>query len=187
MTKMLSLSAALFLTTTLTLSAGEKALNEPPSILNVSRTIFRSNDSFHQFKFRGGVVNFWPSRGAQWSAGRVKGSRETFADASRTADLPNGCLVYACARAEQIRLHPRGDESLSRVIAYRRADGSGHAFVLFKRGKTYVAEDNSGNTAVMPAFENRSASEALYMARNFQNRTAAGYFAPVQASFIGKF
>ena len=187
MTKMLSLSAALFLTTALTVSAGEKTLYRTPSVLEASRAIYRSDDSFHQFRFRGGVVNYWPSRGAQWTAIRGKGPRETFADASQSADLPNGCLVYACARAEQIRLQPRGDESQSRVIAYRRADGSGHAFVLFKKGKTSVAEDNSGNRTVMPAFENRSASEALYMARNFQNRTASGYFAPVQASFIGKF
>lgn len=101
--------------------------------------------------------------------------------------MPNGCLVYACARAEQIRLNQNDGETQSRVIAYRRSDGTGHAFVLFKRGNAYVAEDNCGNTAVMPVFENRAAAEALYMAQTFQKRTTAGLSAPVQASFIGKF
>jgi len=187
MTKMLPLSAALFLISGLTLSAGEKALYRTPFLLSASRTVSRNDASFHQFRFRGGVVNYWPKRGAQWTVSRVKGPRETFAGAARSAGLPNGCLVYACARAEQIRLQPRGDESQSRVIAYRRKDGSGHAFVLFKKGRTYVAEDNSGNKTGMPAFENRSASEALYLARHFQSHTAAGFFGPVQASFIGNF
>jgi hypothetical protein len=149
--------------------------------------MLRNDIDQHHFSFRGGVVNYWPSRGSQWTAGGSTQAKGVFADASSSAALPNGCLVYACARAEQIRLHPRQGESQSRVITYRRSDGSGHAFVLFKAGKRYVAEDNCGNSTVMPAFANRSSAEALFMAQTFQKRTAAGYSAPVQASFVGKF
>lgn len=188
MKTMLSLSTAVILILAADASAGPRNSSRvPPSIFNASPTILRNEIDLHQFTFRGGVVNDWPSRGAQWTEDRNAQAKGTFADASNSAALPNGCLVYACALAEQIRLRPRHGESQSRVITYRRSDGSGHAFVFFKSGSTYVAEDNSGNITPMPAFANRSSAEALYMAQTFQKRAAAGYSTPVQASFVGKF
>jgi hypothetical protein len=188
MTKLYPKILLFCLTAIVTAGAGEGfSRKQPPPISNLSRTIFRQNGQAHQFTFRGGVVNYWPTRGAQWTSGRDSASGGTFAGAPDSAALPNGCLVYACARAEQIRLHPNGSESQSRVITYRRSDGSGHAFVLYKSGSAFVAEDNSGNKTPMPAFENRAAAEALFMAKTFQKRTAAGIFDPVQASFVGKF
>ena len=169
------------------ISAGER-VKDPPPIQNISRTIFWNNATdMHQFRYRGGVVSYWPSRGAQWTRQHSSETSGTYAAAPASASMPNGCLVYACARAEQIRLERNDGETQSRVIAYRRSDGSGHAFVLYKSGKSYMAEDNCGNKTAMPSYENRSGAEALYMARTFQKRTAAGISYPVQASFIGKF
>jgi hypothetical protein len=188
MTKMLSFSLALLLAGALTASAGERTSRKsPPPVLEVSRTIFRNPNGMHQFSFRGGVVNYWPSRGSQWIAADGPQTGATFAAAPDSATLPNGCLVYACARAEQIRLHPQSGESHSRVITYRREDGSGHAFVLYKSRGAYMAEDNYGRKTPMPAYRNRSSAEALYMAQTFQKRTASQNFAPIQASFVGKF
>jgi hypothetical protein len=186
MNKMLSKIPVLLLATVLSASAGGRP-DRMRSVTDVSRAAFQNNGEFQQFAFRGGVVNYWPLRGAQWTAGRGAVSGETFATTPESANLPNGCLVYACARAEQIRLRSQNGESQSRVITYRRADGSGHAFVLYKSGKTFVGEDNFGNRTPMPSFENRSASEALFMARTFQKRTSIGSFTPVQATFVGKF
>lgn len=167
--------------------AGEKIKNPPP-IQNISQTIFRNKDSqLHQFSFRGGVVNYWPSRGSQWTRDPGTPGGAIYAAAPASTSMPNGCLVYACARAEQIRLDRNDGATQSRVIAYRRSDGSGHAFVFYKQGDSFVAEDNCGNLAKMPSFENRSAAEALYMARIFQKRTAAGISNPVQASFVGTY
>lgn len=167
--------------------AGDKIKNPPP-IQNISRTIFWNNASeIHQFSYRGGVVSYWPSRGSQWTRDHSPQGSGVYAAAPASAAMPNGCLVYACARAEQIRLDRNDGETQSRVITYRRSDGSGHAFVLYKQGKVYVAEDNCGNRSEMPSFENRSAAEALYMARIFQKRTSAGYSNPVQASFVGTY
>jgi hypothetical protein len=187
MTNMLLRSLLVCLAGVSSVSAGER-VKDPPPIQNISRTIFGNNDSdVHQFRYRGGVVNYWPSKGAQWTRNHGAESSATYAAAPKSASMPNGCLVYACARAEQIRLDRTDGETHSRVITYRRSDGSGHAFVLYKSGSSYVAEDNCGNKTAMPSFENRSAAEALFMARIFQKRTAAGISYPVQASFIGKF
>lgn len=172
----------------LSATIGEAILPIPPPLIpNASRIVLGNRDGMQQFTFRGGVVNYWPSQGSQWRAGPNSADGDTLAGASEAADLLNGCLVYACARAEQIRLHPMPGESQSRVIAYRRSDGSGHAFVYYKNGSTFTAEDNYGNTTAMPAFENRAASEALYMAKAFQKRTSAGRFPPASASFVGAY
>ena len=188
MTNMLLRSLLVCLAGVSSVSAGER-VKGPPPIQNISRTIFWNNESeVHQFSYRGGVVNYWPSRGSQWTRNhstQIGGT--TYAAAPASASMPNGCLVYACARAEQIRLDRNDGQTQSRVVAYRRSDGSGHAFVLYKSGQAYVAEDNSGHRTAMPSFENRSDAEALYMARAFQKRTAAGISNPVQASFIGTY
>jgi hypothetical protein len=164
-----------------------QAYNATP-IFGKSREVLKDRSDFaYRFTFRGGTVTYRPDQGAQWfpKGGRSRG--ETFSGGHSSAALPNGCLVYACARAEQIRLRPAKGESRSQVVGYKRSDGSGHAFVLFEKEGIPLAEDNSGTRAVMPHPLGRSSAEALCMATLFQRRARLGGSEPVQASFVGRY
>ena len=92
-------------------------------IFGDSREIVQSRNNYlYRFAFRGGKVVYWPERGAQWLPDAPNGTRGTFAAGLGYSPLPNGCLVYACARAEQIRLRPECGETRSEVIGFRRPD-----------------------------------------------------------------
>jgi|GEM_PF-3856481 hypothetical protein len=186
--KMLSSALGILLALMTIASAGEKTGHQNlPSTPQWSRSESRSLRGPQRFSYRGGVVNYWPSKGSQWTPTGGKNDGKIFADTPTAAALPNGCLVYACARAEQIRLNSSHRETKSNVITYRRADGSGHAFVVYKKDQAFIAEDNCGNKTRVPAYENRSRAEALYLAQTFQRRTGSGISMPVQAAFVGSF
>lgn len=158
-----------------------------PSAGSVSYRRAEAEDYPFQFGYRGGIVTYRPAFGAKWSPQGDDGAG-IFASGPEPSLLPNGCLVYACSRAEQIRTDPGEGESRSRVVCYRREDGSGHAFVLYQKDGKSCAEDISGSCTVMPPFGNLSSAEALFMASTFQKRTHPRNFSPpIQASFIGNY
>ena len=137
-----------------------------------------------RFSYRGGTVIYVPYVGSRWIA--QNRSVGTFISSGRSADLPNACLLYACERAEEIRLRPRNGESGSQVIAYARADGGGHAFVVYRKNCRLIAEDNLGFRIELPGYRVRSPQEALRLATLFHTQTARrGY--PVAARFLGDY
>lgn len=161
-------------------------------IFGPSREVVRENDHFvYRFPYRGGTVSYRPGSGSEWSGGtnpaRESNSPAGFGKSNRIASLPNGCMVYACARAEEIRRNG-GASGKSQVIGYKCADGAGHAIVVFEKGGRFIAEDDRGFRLPVQAWTSRSTAEALAIARDFQQRTyPSGYAAPVRASFIGQF
>lgn len=165
-----------------------EAYNTTP-IFGASRRVIKTESDFaYQFAYRGGLVTYLPSAGARWSRSAAAPKRSHYSGPSGPGQLPNGCLVYACSRAEEIRLHPRNRESGSQVICYSRADGSGHAFVLYQRAGRTVAEDNRGIRTFLPSYKNRSGSQALYLASIFQQRSGGLNSSPaVQAAFVGRY
>jgi hypothetical protein len=156
------------------------------SVLGPTRQIVHhpSGEALH-FNYRGGTVIYRPFVGSKWLSKRSPSTSSEFSD-SVTRNLPNGCLVYACARAEQIRLQPRNGESKSQVIGFSRATGGGHAFVIYEKGGRLIGEDNLGFRGKLPRYRNRSPSEALRLARTFQALSGRPGV-PVQAWFLGSF
>jgi hypothetical protein len=160
-------------------------------IFGESREVIRENNHFsYRFAFRGGTVTYRPKIGAEWkkessssadSAAGVPGAGRPY------PVFPNGCMVFACARAEEIRRNPSLG-TRSQVIGYKRSDGTGHAFVLYEKGGAVYAEDDRGLKVKIPGWKSRTAAEALGIATLFQGRTHPAHFpAPVRASFIGEF
>lgn len=158
------------------------------AVFGESREVFKDGGDFiYRFNFRGGTVNYRPDQGAQWiPAAGCRGSA-TYSAGPAPTSLPNGCLVYACARAEQIRLQSSRGETRSQVIGYTRSDGSGHAFIIYQKDGMPMAEDNSGARTAMPSPIGRSSAEALCLAELFQKRTQSTGSAPIRASFVGRY
>lgn len=160
-------------------------------IFGDSREVIRENNNFsYRFTYRGGTVTYRPKMGAEWkkdgaaasdSVAGVKGVNRNY------PVFPNGCMVFACARAEEMRRNPALGIR-SQVIGYKRADESGHAFVVYEKGGRWFAEDDRGYKLSMPAWKNRTPEQALDIAKRFQSQThPASSAAPVRASFIGVF
>jgi len=159
-------------------------------IFGDSREVVRENNHFtYRFTYRGGTVTYRPKIGADWKKdGTTIESVAGTQGASRAYPVfPNGCMVFACARAEEIRRNPALG-TRSQVIGYKRSDGTGHAFVMYEKGGAMFAEDDRGCKLTIPAWKGRTPSEALRMAALFQSRThPANFPAPVRASFIGDY
>lgn len=166
-------------------------------IFGEDREVVRMGGQYvYRFPFRNGMVTYRPQVGAAWvkssgddSVGRIAAapSENSAAAASR---LPNSCLVFACARAEEIRLGVGRDrlKTNSQVISFRREDGTGHAFVVYQKNGQSFGEDDRGLTVPISAWQNRGGSEALRIAREFSVQThPAGYSSPCQASFVGQY
>lgn len=164
---------------------------EATPIFGDSREVIRANDQYtYQFAYRGGTVTYTPATGAEWRDDARMDSRIDAAMGSgkKATSLPNGCLVFACARAEEMRRSAPTPPPRSQVIGYTRADGTGHAFVLFEEAGAVLAEDDRGYRLTMPAWKTRSLAEALGLAKTFQRLThPADFPAPIRASFIGTF
>jgi len=166
-------------------------------IFGENREVVRKGDRFvYCFPFRNGMITYRPKSGASWvktSTGeRVSnigsGSSATAKNSSAAARLPNSCLVFACAKAEEISygLHPR--KSQSQVISFRRVDGTGHAFVVFRQNGLAYAEDDRGFIVPVSLWQDRSPAEALRIARDFSAQThPANFPSPCKAAFIGEY
>lgn len=164
---------------------------EATPIFGESREVVHTNNQYtYQFAYRGGTVTYNPATGAEWKDDARQDSRTdgTMGSGKKAASLPNGCLVFACARAEEIRRTSPAQRPRSQVIGYTRADGTGHAFVLFEEAGAALAEDDRGCRLTVPAWKTRSAEEALALAKTFQRLTHPADFPdPIRASFIGTF
>ncbi|GAT32122.1 hypothetical protein TSACC_2519 [Terrimicrobium sacchariphilum] len=159
-------------------------------IFGKSRGIVRNGHAYqYQFRYRGGLVTYEGWRGGVWS---MDGSRRPVGVAhamepGQAPPFPNGCLVYACMRAEEMRIGWQPGRR-SQVIAYYRGDGSGHAFVVYDLPEGVFGEDNLGRKVRLPDWKNRTSSEALRLATAFCQQTKARRSSyPREASFIGMY
>jgi hypothetical protein len=161
-------------------------------IFGEAREVVRENNRYtYRFPYRGGTVSYRPKIGADWK--KEGGTApESLAGSSRAVThsypiLPNGCMVFACARAEEMRRIP-SRATRSQVIAYKRLDGTGHAFVIYEKDGIYLAEDDRGCRLEVPAWKSRTPAEALAIAGYFQQRThPANFPVPVRATFVGEY
>lgn len=165
---------------------------EKTGIFGDAREVVRDGGGYAlRFPYRGGVVTYHPAEGSSWKAeaadgdslGSVGGSASP---ALFSARLPHGCLVFACARAEEIRAKAMPEATKSQAVAFKRSDGSGHAFVVYEGPDGVMGEDDRGYRVKLAEWRNRSAGEALRLSRQFSVLThPAGFPAPVSAEFIG--
>jgi hypothetical protein len=169
-----------------------RAYDATPIFGDMREVVREGNKYTYRFPYRGGTVSYRPKVGADWKKeGSLTSSREVAGSARAIGNsfptLPNGCMVFACARAEEMRRIPsRG--SRSQVIAYKRFDGSGHAFVVYEKDGKSFAEDDRGYRLQIPSWKARTAAEALALSEYFQQRThPASFPAPIRASFVGEF
>lgn len=146
------------------------------------------------FPYRNGTITYRPKSGASWvkasgeSARNIGNNPSVRGSSSAAQELPNSCLVFACAKAEEIRygLFPR--KSKSQVISFRRSDGSGHAFVVFIQNGLAYAEDDRGFVVPVSYWQDRSPAEALRISRDFSVQThPANFPSPCKASFVGEY
>ncbi len=159
-------------------------------IFGESRGVVRSGSGYqYQFPYRGGLVTYDGWRGGFWSmdkSHRPVGVAHAM-EPGQTPSFPRGCLVYACMRAEEMRLGWQPGRR-SQVIAYYRWDGSGHAFVVYDLPGASFGEDNLGRRVRLPSWQARTPEEALRLARLFCQRARVRPTSyPVQASFIGTY
>ena len=159
-------------------------------IFGKSRGIVRNGNVYqYQFPYRGGLVTYEGWRGGVWSMDKSRrpvGVARAM-EPGQTPPFPNGCLVYACMRAEEMRMGWQPGRR-SQVIAYYRRDGSGHAFVIYDLPGASFGEDNLGRRVSLPSWKIRTPEEALRLARLFCQRTNARVSSyPREASFIGAY
>lgn len=168
-----------------------RAFDATPIFGEMREVVREGNQYTYKFPYRGGTVSYRPKSGADWKKEGSLTSREVAGSARALGNsyptLPNGCMVFACARAEEMRRIPSAG-TRSQVIAYKRFDGSGHAFVVYQKGGRSLAEDDRGYRLEVPAWKTRTPAEALSIAEYFQTRThPASFPAPIRASFVGEF
>ena len=159
-------------------------------IFGKSRGIVRNGNVYqYLFPYRGGRVIYEGWRGGVWSmdGGRRPVGATRAMEPGQTPSFPNGCLVYACMRAEEMRLGWQPGRR-SQVIVYYRRDGSGHAFVVYDLHGASFGEDNLGRRVRLPSWKSRTREEALRLATLFCRLSkvcATAY--PREASFIGMY
>jgi len=159
-------------------------------IFGGSRSVSRgSSGSVYRFYYRDAVVVYNPYTGSTWSNTGKKilaGAGGALGGSRKAINLPNGCLVYACAKAEEIRLHQYPALCGSEVIGLYWPDGRGHALVIYKTGGRAYAEDDRGFVVPVNPWQSRSAMEARRIADEFMARTSLDPVFPASsASFIG--
>jgi len=124
-----------------------RAFDATPIFGEMREVVREGNQYTYKFPYRGGTVSYRPKSGADWKKEGSLTSREVAGSARALGNsyptLPNGCMVFACARAEEMRRIPSAG-TRSQVIAYKRFDGSGHAFVVYQKGGRSLAEDDRG-------------------------------------------
>lgn len=160
------------------------------AIFGPKREIFSVDNKYYfQFPYRGGYVTYEPYLGAYW--GRTPESRshvdwvDSKGSSAPSADtVVRGCLIYACKKAETIRLGGLPGASRAQVIGYQRMQqGGGHSFVVYDyRGRT-IAEDPVRQVSVSRWTE-RTPAQALRLAREFARTT---FNPPKVAAFYGDF
>jgi len=159
-------------------------------IFGKSRGIVRNGHVYqYQFPYRGGLVTYEGWRGGVWSmdkSGRPVGAVRAM-EPGQAPPFPNGCLVYACMRAEEMRMGWQPGRR-SQVITYFRGDGSGHAFVVYDLPGASFGEDNLGRRVRLPSWKSRTPEEALRLATVFCRQTKARVSSyPREAAFIGMY
>lgn len=159
-------------------------------IFGGARGVVRTGNTYQYcFPYRGGMVVYDGWRGGFWSMDKSRrpvGVARAI-EPGQVAPLPNGCLVYACMRAEEIRMGWQPGRR-AQVITYYRWDGSGHAFVVYDLDGMSFGEDDLGRRVRLPSWKARTPDEALNLARLFCQRTNARSIAyPQEASFIGMY
>lgn len=168
-----------------------RAFDATPIFGEMREVVREGNQYTYKFPYRGGTVSYRPKSGADWKKEGSLTSREVAGSARALGNsfptLSNGCMVFACARAEEMRRIPSAG-SRSQVIAYKRFDGSGHAFVVYEKNGKSLAEDDRGYRLQVPAWKSRTPAEALAIAEYFQSRThPANFPTPIRASFVGEY
>lgn len=157
-------------------------------IFGPSRKVFMVNNKYYyQFPYRGGFVTYDPYIGAYWSKIAPNSGQKDVFDPSKDfhdSDIViNGCLIYACEKAEKIRRGGFPGASRAQVIGFRRVQTVGHSFVVYDyRGRT-IAEDNTRWAFVSPWTE-RTPAQALRIAQQFNRSVFNG---PTSAVFYGDF
>jgi len=171
-----------------------QAYNSTP-IFSKSRHIYQVNGKYlYRFHYRGVCVTYRPNGGATIGKHAANpGSIVSVSDLdnnfpTRIGGLANGCLVFACAKAERIERGLELGVTRSEVIAFVRTGGTKHAIVIYnKNGKT-IAEDDFGYVAVITNWKARSPAQALLLATMFTYATHVyGSPQPLRARFVGKF
>lgn len=169
---------------------------EATPIFGENREVIKMGKRYaYCFPYRNGTITYRPRSGASWvktstgeTVANVGNSPSPRGSSDAAHGLPNSCLVFACAKAEEIRygLFPR--KSKSQVISFRRSDGSGHAFVVFIQNGLAYAEDDRGFVVPVSYWQDRSPAEALRISRDFSVQThPANFPSPCKASFVGEY
>ncbi len=160
------------------------------AIFGPTRGVFSVNDKYYfEFPYRGGYVTYEPYLGAYWSRSALGRSQVDWVD-GKSGDPPysdtvvRGCLIYACKKAETIRLGRLPGASRAQVIGYQRIQkGGGHSFVVYDYNGRTIAEDPVRRVPVSQ-WTKRTPDQALRTAREFTRTTFNG---PKVAAFYGDF
>jgi len=159
-------------------------------IFGPSRKVFSVNNKYYfQFPYRGGFVTYEPYFGAYWSRVAPNQSHVDWVDskgggAPYAETVVRGCLIYACKKAETIRLGGLPGASRAQVIGYQRMQkGSGHSIVVYDYNGRTIAEDPLRQVQVSP-WKERTPAQALRIAREFSRTT---FNEPTVAAFYGDF
>lgn len=191
------LLTVLLMTPHVRLHAADQAFRayEATPIFGDNREVIKVGRRFvYCFPYRNGIITYRPKTGASWAKspnGESVANVGVGPDANSSvaaSRLPNSCLIFACAKAEEIRfgLFPR--KSKSQVISFRRTDGSGHAFLIFHQNGLAYAEDDRGYVVPVSLWQDRSPAEALRIAKDFSAQThPVGFPSPCKASFVGEY
>lgn len=140
----------------------------------------------YRFQFRGDTITYDPYAGSSWSRPAKKTAHDyqrssAFASSREVANLSRSCLLYACAKAEEIQRGAHPGLSDSRVIGFASFRGK-HAILLYRKGGAFFAEDHRQ----FPVHISAQANGALSVAREFVAKTSGGRDrVPMKAYLIG--
>ncbi len=165
-----------------------QAYQATPVFGNSRGIVHSGHASQYQFHYRGGLVTYDAWRGSFWSMDRRHQPVGRALEPGQIPWFPNGCMVYACMRAEEMRMGWQPGKR-AQVIAYNRWNGCGHAFVVYDLpGVGTFGEDDLGRRVRLPSWKARRPEEALRLAKLFCQRTnTRSCFYPKDASFIGMY
>ncbi len=173
------------------------AYQSTPALGQARKIVSINNTYYFQFPYRGGFVTYEPKDGAFWRktplslkhAGTVNDKNNPPSSAS----LINGCLVYACERAEIIRRGGLPGAKRSQVIGYQRMDNSGHSFAIYDFNGRTIAEDDQQRRVDVSPWTERTPAQALKIAREFCRKVDSGnlrrtiFNRPRNAIFYGEY
>lgn len=149
----------------------------------------RNEGILAQFPYRGGTVVYSPASGSNWvqtpkSRAKKKQIGGKLQSSRVSAGLPQGCMVYACVKAEEIRHGKHPGLSRSQVISFQHSEGR-HSFLTYwKDGALYAEDHRRFPVRMASSYERRS---ALALSREFVSKSTPGSVMnpPISAYVLG--